>query len=154
MTEWSFSSRTNRLNGRKNSKEQCESCWQSTLVILSTLRIINLSLTNSVSLLERAIGRQIVKTKAIFDGSNLFPQKDDPGAPNRFRWAFNGNYTGFPAKKMSSWSEPYILECFEALKSDELYIEDLEKASDLDEPKFQLARAAEDAFRKHICMSW
>ncbi|PMD16009.1 hypothetical protein NA56DRAFT_709392 [Hyaloscypha hepaticicola] len=100
--------------------------------------------------IERAIGRQIVKTKAIFDGSNLFPQKDDPDAPNHFRWAFNGNYTGFPANKLSLWSEPHILECFEALESDELYIEDLEKALDLDEPKFQLARAAADAFRKHI----
>jgi hypothetical protein len=123
-------------------------------VILSTLRIVNLTLTNSVSLLERAIGRQIVKTKAVFDGSNLFPQKDDPGAPNHFRWAFNGNYTSFPANRLSLWSEPHILECFEALESDELYIEDLEKAPDLGEPKFQLTRAAEDAFRKHICMSW
>ena len=121
---------------RKNSKERCESCWQSTLVILSTLRIVNLGLTNSVSLLERAIGRQIVKTKAIFDGSNLFPQKDDPDTPNHFRWAFNGNYTGFPENKLSLWSQPHILECFEALESDELYIEDLEKALDLDEPKF------------------
>jgi hypothetical protein len=140
--------------GRKNSKERCESCWQSTLVTLSTLRIVNLSLTNSVSLLERAIGRQIVKTKAVFDGSNLFPQKDDPGAPNHFRWAFNGNYKGFPANRLSLWSQPHILECFEALESDELYIEDLEKAPGRDEPKFQLARATEDAFRKHICMSW
>jgi len=153
MTEWSFSSRTNSLNGRKTSKQRCESCWQSTLVILFTLRIVNLSLTNSVSLLERAIGRQIVKTKAIFDGTNVFPQRDDPGAPNRFRWAFNGNYRSFPAKKLSLWSELDILECFEALKSDELYIEDLEEAPDLDEPEFQLARAAEDAFRNHICMS-
>ena len=123
-------------------------------MILSTLCIVNLSLTNSVSLLERAIGRQIVKSKAVFDGSNLYPQKDDPSAPNHFRWAFNGNYTGFPANKLSLWSQAHILECFEALDSDELYIEDLEKAPDLDEPRFQLARAAEDAFRKYVCMSW
>jgi hypothetical protein len=122
-------------------------------VILSTLRIVNLSLTNSVSLLERAIGRQIVKSKAIFDGSHLFPQRDDLGAPNHFSWAFNGNYTGFPLKRLSSWSPAHLLECFEALENDELYIEDLEEAPDLDEPRFQLARAAEDAFRKHICMS-
>lgn len=123
-------------------------------MILSTLCIVNLSLTNSVSLLERAIGRQIVKSKAVFGGSYFFPQKDDPGAPNHFKWAFSGNYTGFPANKLSLWSPAHILECFEALESDELYIEDLEKAPDLDEPKFQLARAAEDAFRKYICMSW
>ncbi len=142
------------MNARKTSKERCESCWQSTLVILSTLCIVNLSLTNSVSLLERAIGRQIVKSKVVFGGSNFFPQRDDPGAPNHFKWAFNGNYTSFPANKLSLWSPADILECFEALESDELYIEDLEKAPDLDEPKFRLARAAEDAFRKHIRMSW
>ena len=123
-------------------------------MILPNLRIVNLSLTNSVSLLERAIGRQIVMTKAIFERSNLFPHKDDPDAPNHFRWAFNGNYTRFPPKKLSDWNRKNILECFDALDSHELCIEDLEKAPDQGEPKFQLARAAEDAFEKYICMSW
>jgi hypothetical protein len=86
-------------------------------------------------------------------GPHILPQKDDPVAPNHFKWAFNGNYTDFPVDKLSLWTPAQILECFEALESDELYIEDWETAPDLDEPKFQLARAAEDAFRKHICMS-
>ncbi|KAE9367845.1 hypothetical protein N431DRAFT_548181 [Stipitochalara longipes BDJ] len=100
--------------------------------------------------IERAIGRQIVKSKAVSGGPYLLPQNDDPGAPNHFKWAFNGNYTSFPANKLSLWSPANILECFEALESDELYIEDLEEAQDLDESKFQLAKAAEDGFRKHI----
>ncbi|KAH7305409.1 hypothetical protein BKA65DRAFT_202346 [Rhexocercosporidium sp. MPI-PUGE-AT-0058] len=99
---------------------------------------------------ERAIDRQIVKTKAIFKGSTLFPHYGDPDAPNYFRWAFNGNYSGFPETKMSSWSQSTILRCFKALESHELYIEDLEKAPVLDEPRLQLVRAANDAFTQYI----